>query len=108
MNAAEILERVKEHEAELVVRDDRLVLRGKGASLPEKLQAAVREHRAELMIALGLPFDRTVAAILSELRPHLPPTLRNAPHGDLLVLVNWSIMAAWEKTILKAGQQFDR
>jgi len=103
MNAIEIIERVRDHQAELVLVDDRLVVRGRTGHLPDELQAELREHKAELMIALGAPIDRTVAAILKELRPYLPPALRQLPDDKILVLVNWSIIAAWGTAMRKAG-----
>ena len=53
------------------------------------------------LASLGLSLDTAVAGILDELRPQLPGSLRNLPDDRLLALVNWSIMAAWEKTIAK-------
>jgi len=103
VNALEIIEHVKDHKAELVLVDDRLVVRGSAERLPDGLQAELREHKAELMIALGAPIDRTVAAILREIRPHLPPTLRRLPDDKILALVNWSIIAAWGTAVRKAG-----
>jgi hypothetical protein len=103
VNALEIIERVRDHQADLIIVDDRLVVRGRAERLPEGLQAELREHKAELMIALGAPIDRTVAAILKELRPHLPPPLRRLPDDKILALVNWSIIAAWGTAVRKAG-----
>ena len=105
MNALEIIERVRAHDADLVVQDDRLVVRGNGPPLPEELQAALREHKAELLIALGVPFDRTVANILGEVRPHLPPALRSLPDGKLLALINWSIINAWSEGVRRLGER---
>jgi hypothetical protein len=99
MNAIELIERVREHDAEITLQDNKLVVKGSGDRLPDELRAALREHRAEILVALGAPIDRAVATVLGELRPNLPPTLRKLPDGDLLVLVNWTIIAAWEKTI---------
>lgn len=101
MNAIEIIERVRACDAELAVVDDRLVVRGRGNPLPDDLKEALAQHKAELMIALGTPIDRTVAGILKELRPHLPAALRQLPDDRLLALVNWSIIAAWETAIKK-------
>jgi hypothetical protein len=101
MNAVQLIERVREYNAEVTLQDNKLIVSGRGERLPEELRAALREHRAELMIALGASIERTVANVLGELRPNLPPTLRQLPDGDLLALVNWTIIAAWEKTIHK-------
>jgi hypothetical protein len=102
MNALQIIEQVRAHDAELVLDSDRLVIRGRGARLPDDLHAALREHKAEVMIALGAPLDRTVAGILAELRPTLPESLRGLPDASLLAMVNWTIIHAWEKTIRQA------
>ena len=104
MNAVEIIEKVREHDAELVVEKDRLLVRGRASPLPDDLRQALQEHKAELMVALGVPLDRTVAFVLAELRPHLPKALRGLPDDRLLVLVNWSIMAAFDKAIREAGR----
>jgi hypothetical protein len=101
MNAAEIIERVRQYDADLVIREDRLVVRGRGDQLPDDLQRELREHKAELMIALGVPMTRTVASVLSELRPYLPPALRRLPDDRLLTLINWSMMAAFETSVQK-------
>ena len=94
MNALELIQQVRAHGADLVVEKDRLVVRGIGEPLPDELRAALSQHRAELLVALGVPFDRTVAGILQDLRPHLPPALRRLPDDRLLALVNWSIFFA--------------
>ena len=72
--------------------------------LPEELLSEIREQKPAVMVALGAPFDDAVASILNELRPNLPPGLKNLPDSKLLVMVNWSIMAAWQKTIQKLGR----
>jgi hypothetical protein len=99
MNAIEIIARVRAHDGELTVENDRLIIRGRSGPLPEDLQAALSEHKAELLIALGVPFDRTIAAILSDVRPHLPPSLRRLPDSKLLTLVNWAIINAWGASV---------
>jgi hypothetical protein len=83
---------MRAHDAELVVEKDRLLVRGRGEPLPEFLERKLREHKAELLIALSVPLERTVAGVLEELRPYLPPALRRLPDDRLLVLVNWTIM----------------
>jgi hypothetical protein len=103
VNAIEIIEQVRAHDAELVVEDDRLLVRGRASPLPEDLRQALRDHKAELMVALGVPLDRTVAFVLAELRPYLPKPLRGLPDDRLLVLVNWSIMASFEAAVRQAG-----
>jgi hypothetical protein len=97
MNALEIIERVRSHNAELLVEEGQLVVRGRGGRLPAELQAALREHKAEVMVALGVPHDVVLAAILKELRPHLTPNLQRLPDSSLIVLVNFAILSAFGK-----------
>ncbi len=104
MNAAEIIERVRQYDADLVIREDRLVVRGRGDQLPDDLQRELREHKAELMIALGVPLNVTIATILAEIRPNLPPALRKLPDDHLLTLVNWTLIAAFERAIRKVAR----
>jgi hypothetical protein len=102
MNAIEIVEQVRSHRADLALVDDRLVVCGAADPLPDELRQALSDHKAELMIALGSPIDRTAASIIADIRPHLPKALRQLPDDRLLVLVNWSIIAAFEKAVRTA------
>jgi hypothetical protein len=102
MNAIEIIEKVREHDAELVVEDGRLLVRGRASPLPDDLRQALLDHKAELLVALGE--RRTVASVLKELRPHLPKPLRGLPDDKLLVLVNWAIMTAFDRAIREAAR----
>ncbi len=102
MNALEIIDRVRNCDAELALKDGTLVVQERGEPLPEEIRQLLREHKAEVMVALGAPMDRTVDAVLNDIRPHLPPSLRRLPNEKLLVLVNWTIMAAWQKVLRNA------
>jgi len=108
MNALEIIEQVRAHNAELVVVDDRLLVRGRSGPLPEDLEQTLREHKAELLVALGVPIDRTVAFVLAELRPHLPKPLRGLSDDRLLVLVNWSIIASFEAAVREMSREHQK
>jgi hypothetical protein len=99
MNAIELIETVRSFNVELVLEEDKLVLRGSGERLPEELRDQLVEHKAELLIALGAPMDRTIAGILDEIRPHLPVALSRLPDSKLLALVNWSLIHAWGKAV---------
>ena len=55
-----------------------------GAILLVEHGQEVRAHKAELLIALGVPMDQTVAAILGDLRPYLPQSLRRLAERCLL------------------------
>ena len=104
MNALEIIERVRAHSADIVVENDRLIVRGTSAPLPDDLQRELSEHKAELLVALGVPMNRTVASVLADIRPHLPPALRKLPNDRLLALIDWSIIAAFEAAIRKVSR----
>ena len=99
MNALEIIEQVRAHNAELLIEDERLILRGRGERLPEELQAALKENKAAVMVALGAPHDSAVASVLSDIRPHLPPAMQRVSDSNLLVLVNWAILHAFNKSV---------
>ena len=95
MNALEIIEQVRAHDADLALDNDRLVVRGRGERLPPDLQEQLRQHKTELMVALGGSMEVAIAEVLAEIRPHLPASLREVPDAKLLILVNWSILHAW-------------
>lgn len=98
VNAMEILDQVRAAGGRMALDGGRLVVTAP-APLPDDLQAAVREHKTELLVALGVPFNGAVASILTDLRPHLNKSLRDLPDGKLLALVNLNIMAAWGKAL---------
>lgn len=102
MNAMDIIEQVRAHNADVVADGGHLVVREHGEPLPEELRRAVREHKPELLVALGEPMDRAVASVLGDLRRHLAPPLRKLTDSQLLVLVNWHIIAAWQKLLREA------
>ena len=97
MNAIEIIENVRQYDAELSLEQDRLVIRGRGEPLPDDLKVVIREHKAELMMALGATPNVVIAEVLSEIRPYLDAQLQRLPDSKLLVLVNWSIIHAWNR-----------
>ena len=99
MNALEIIEQVRVHNAELCLDGEGLVIRGKGARLPIELREAIREQKAAVMVALGAPHDAAVAAILQDVRPFLPPAIQKISDANLLILVNWAILHAWGRTV---------
>ena len=103
MNVIALIDELRSHGAELALDGNQLVVRGTGNPLPEHLLRELREHKAELLIALGLPLDQTVASILASLRPHLSPALRHLPESQLLALINWNIITAWEAAVRRAG-----
>lgn len=98
MNALEVIRRVEAMGGRLVLDKGKLKLRA-AAPLPEELTAVVSQEKAAIMVALGAPLDMVVSEILEDIRPHLPPSLRRLRDDRLLVLVNWSIIAAWGKSV---------
>jgi hypothetical protein len=60
MTARELIDEVRAHGAELVREGDRLIIRGTGARLPDGLRQELVQHKAELLIAVGLPPRRFV------------------------------------------------
>jgi hypothetical protein len=99
MNALELIDTVRSYDAELVVEENKLIVRGKGERLPDDVRAALKRHKAEILIALGVPYDVALSEILREIRPHLVPALQLLPDRQLIVLVNFSLMHALAKAV---------
>jgi hypothetical protein len=99
MNALQIIERVRALDADVVLEGKGLVVRGNGEPLPPDLQEALRHHKAEVMVALGAPAEMAITAVLGEIRPFLPPALKRLSDENLIVLVNWSVIHAWNKAV---------
>lgn len=97
MNALDVIRQVQTHGGQLVLADGSLRVRAP-EPLPDDVMAALAEHKASVMVALGAPLDAVVSEILEDIRPHLPKSLRHLPDDRLLALVNWSIIAAWGKS----------
>ena len=102
MNPAEIIAEVRAHEAELVVEDGRLYVRGQGAPLPAELRQRLAEHKVELLAALGEPIDSIVDRVLRDIRPHLAPALQQVPDAQLVSLLYWHILTAWGDAVRRA------
>ena len=100
MSALDVIRRVQMLGGRLVLDDQQLKLQS-ARPLPEDVVEAVSREKAAIMVALGAPLDAVVSNILADIRPHLPPSLRQLSDDRLLVLVNWSILAAWETAIQK-------
>jgi len=103
VNALDVIRQVQTHGGQLVLADGSLRVRAP-EPLPGEVMAALTEHKASVMVALGAPLDTIVASVLEELRPHLPKSLQALSDDRLLVLVNWSIIAAFEKAIREAAE----
>jgi hypothetical protein len=98
MNAVEIIRAVYAHGGKLTLDGDALRVSAP-APLPDSLRQALREHKPSIMVALGAPLDVVVCKVLAELRQHLPQSLQQLSDEKLLALINWSIIAAWERAI---------
>jgi len=98
MNAVEIIRMVYAHGGKLTLDGDSLRVSAP-APLPDNLRQALRGHKPSIMMALGAPLDVVVCKVLAELRQELPQSLQELPDEKLLALVNWSIMAAFERAI---------
>jgi hypothetical protein len=98
MSAFELLQRVHSLGGQVRLAGDDLQVTAP-RPLPEDLLIELSREKPAVMVALGAPFDRAVGSILNEVRPHLPPALRDLSDAKLLVMVNWTIMAAWQKTL---------
>jgi hypothetical protein len=103
VNVVELLNEVRRHGADVSVDGDRLVVRGRGEPLPTDLQRALQQHKPEVLAALGVPINRISAEILRDLRPHLAPALRRLDDHQLLILVNCSILRAFDVAAMKAS-----
>ncbi|HLF75987.1 MAG TPA: hypothetical protein VJB57_00715 [Dehalococcoidia bacterium] len=99
MNALELIDIVRSYEADLVVEDKKLIVRGHGDRLPDDVRAALKENKAALMVALGAPYDVTLAEVLGEIRPYLVPALQRLPDSQLILLVNFSILHAFNRAM---------
>ena len=104
MNVIELIRRVESQGGSLRVEGQDLKVAAP-VPLPDLLLAEIAACKPAVMIALGAPMDTTVAAILRDIRPYLPPTLQQLPDDRLLALVNWHIIEAWETAIRKAGNR---
>lgn len=98
MTALEVIRQVHLHDGKLFMEGDVLKVSAP-APLPDNLRQALREHKPAIMVALGAPLDTVISGSLAEIRPHLPQALQRLPDDCLLVLVNWSIIAAWEQAL---------
>lgn len=97
MSALDVIRRVETLGGRVVLDGEQLRLKA-SKPLPDDVVTAVSEEKAAIMVALGAPLDTVVSSVLAEIRPQLPDSLRRLPDDRLLVLVNWSIIAAWGKT----------
>ena len=104
MSALDVIRRVEMLGGRLVLDGKSLRLQAQN-ELPGQVVADVSEEKAAIMVALGAPIDTVIGAVLDEIRPELSPALRKLPEDRLLVLVNWSIIAAWQKKVQDLGTE---
>jgi hypothetical protein len=98
MNALEVVRRVEMLGGRVVLEADGLRLRA-DVPLPDDLVAAVSREKVAIMLALGAPLNTAITSVLSELRPYLSPALRRLPDEKLIILFNFSFMAAFDKAV---------
>jgi hypothetical protein len=106
-NAFQLIQQVHAHGGDVCIDGNDLQITAP-LPLPDDLVAALRAQKPAVMIALGATFDHAIESILPELKENLPPSLRGMADSKLLVMVNWSIMAAWQRTLqnleIRVGQ----
>jgi hypothetical protein len=103
VSALDVIRRVETLGGRVVLEADGLRLQA-ASPLPEDLVAEVGKEKVAIMLALGAPLNTAITSVLAELRPHLPPAMRRLPDERLIVLVNWSIIAAFERAVMKVSQ----
>lgn len=103
MNALEVLRQVEAYGGHVVLDGGELRVRAP-KPLPEVVMAALSEKKGSVMIALGAPLDTVVSGILDDIRPDLPPSLQRLPDDKLLALVDWSIIAAFDRAVAKVSR----
>ncbi len=100
MNPIELIKEVEKLGGTVSVENGQIVI-DSPRSLPTDLIEQITQEKPSLMVALGAPIEPTIATILEDIRPHLPVAIRSLPANKLLIMVNWSIMAAWGKAVQK-------
>lgn len=103
VSALEVIRRVETLGGRLVLEPDGLRLQA-SAPLPDDLVAAVGREKVAIMLALGAPLNTAITSVLAELRPHLSPALRRLPDERLLILIDWTIMAAFDRAIMRVAR----
>jgi len=103
MSAFQLLQRVRALGGEVRLEGTDLQVTAP-QPLPEDLLSELTREKPAVVIALGASFDHAIASILEEIRPNLPPALRALSDSKLLVMVNWSIMEAWLKTLRRLDE----
>ena len=104
MSALDVIRRVEMLGGHLVLDGKSLRLQAE-QELPDQVVADVSEEKAAIMVALGAPIDTVISSVLAEIRPELPPPLRKLTDDKLLIMVNWSIIHAWQKAAERMQQQ---
>jgi hypothetical protein len=107
MSALDVIRRVETLGGRLVLEPDGLRLQA-ASPLPDDLVADVGREKVAIMLALGAPLSAAITSVLGELRPYLATPLRNLPDDRLIILINWSIMAAYEKAVQRFAVRTSR
>jgi hypothetical protein len=104
MTALDVIRRVERLGGSIELEEDGLRLHAP-SPLPDDVVAAVSKQKVAIMLALGAPLNTAITSALGEVRPHLSPSLRKLSDDRLLVLVNWSIMAAFDKAVMDVSRR---
>jgi hypothetical protein len=100
VSALELIRQVETAGGHLVLEAGQLKVRAP-APLSDELLAEVAREKPAIMVALGAPLDTVASEVLEDIRPYLPASLRRLPDSKLLILVNWSIISAWDASVRK-------
>ena len=88
----------------LLLEGDRLVMQAP-EPLPESVRTLVRQHKPELMAALGAPVESVLRSMLCDLRTRLPPSLATLSDESLLRLLTMTLLYCWKDAIQRTGEQ---
>jgi hypothetical protein len=103
MSAIGLIRDVYSFGGRLSLENGKLVVEA-STPLPSGLLDELAAEKPAVMVALGAPLDAAVAEIVEEIRPFLPPAIRRLSDTKILALVNWSMIAAWNRAIEAATE----
>jgi hypothetical protein len=104
MNALDLIRRIESLGGRIELESDGLRLHA-STPLPDELVEAVGKQKVAIMLALGAPLNTAITSALAEVRPYLSPSLRRLSDDRLLILVNWSIMSAFDRAVVEVSRR---